>query len=124
MEAVREAVKVIEEELILNYNDNTTNPVSSAFVGLPDTETQEGKQTNHDVFSTLDWSHCDFLLDQIAKQPDDTPLSNEDLSPIMDSMYQVAIEEMVEKAFSSADVNKDGKITYEEFRYFAASYLV
>lgn len=35
----------------------------------------------------------------------------------MDSMYQVAIEEMVEKAFSAADVNNDGKITYEEFRY-------
>lgn len=35
----------------------------------------------------------------------------------MDSMYQVAIEEMVEKAFSAADVNKDGKITYEEFRF-------
>lgn len=46
MEAVREAVKVIEEELILNYNDNTTNPVSSAFVGLPDTETQDGMRVS------------------------------------------------------------------------------
>ncbi|ELR19828.1 EF hand domain containing protein [Acanthamoeba castellanii str. Neff] len=98
MEAVREAVKVIEEELILNYNDNNTNPVSSAFVGLPDAETQE---------------------DSITKQPEDAPLNNEDLSPIMDSMYQVAIEEMVEKAFSAADVNNDGKITYEEFRAWA-----
>ncbi len=35
MEAVREAVKVIEEELILNYNEDATTPVSSAFVGLP-----------------------------------------------------------------------------------------
>jgi Ca2+-binding EF-hand superfamily protein len=54
--------------------------------------------------------------DSITKQPEEAPLANEDLSPIMDSMYQVAIEEMVEKAFAAADVNNDGKITYEEFR--------
>jgi len=98
MEAVREAVKVIEEELILNYNDNTTNPVSAAFVGLPDSETME---------------------EPITKQPDDAPLNNEDLTPIMDSMYQVAIEEMVEKAFTVVDVHKNGKINYEEFRAWA-----
>jgi hypothetical protein len=40
----------------------------------------------------------------------------------MDSMYQVAIEEMVEKAFSAADVNNDGKITYEEFRYLRSTH--
>ncbi len=61
-------------------------------------------------------------IDSITKQPEDAPLNNEDLSPIMDSMYQVAIEEMVEKAFSAADVNNDGKITYEEFRYLRSTH--
>jgi len=40
MEAVREAVKVIEEELILNFHEDASNPVSSAFSGLL---TQTGK---------------------------------------------------------------------------------
>jgi len=53
MEAVREAVKVIEEELILNYNDNTTNPVSAAFVGLPDSETMEGASTACDLLLSV-----------------------------------------------------------------------
>ncbi len=52
-----------------------------------------------------------------TKRSEEEPLVTEDLSPVMDSMYQVAIEEMVEKAFSAADVNKDGMISYEEFRW-------
>jgi len=42
----------------------------------------------------------------------------------MDSMYQVAIEEMVEKAFTVVDVHKNGKINYEEFRFILCSLFV
>jgi len=33
----------------------------------------------------------------IVKRPEEEALNDEDLSPVMDSMYQVAIEEMVDK---------------------------
>jgi len=97
MEVVRSAVKVIEEEVILNFRDDSTTPVSSAFSGLP-------VNTEQEVF---------------VKQPEDEPLNNEDLSPVMDSMYQVAIEEIVDKAFAAADSNNDGSISFEEFKAWA-----
>ncbi|KAL6061849.1 Calaxin [Balamuthia mandrillaris] len=97
MESVREAVGVIEEELVLNYNDRDTQPVSAMFAGLP---------------SSLDGQ-------EVQKSEANEQLNDVDLAPVLQSMYQVAIEEMVDKAFANADADKDGHISYEEFKAWA-----
>ncbi|KNC69561.1 hypothetical protein SARC_17928, partial [Sphaeroforma arctica JP610] len=39
-----------------------------------------------------------------------------DMWPVMEAMSKSAIEEMVENAFKSADLDRDGTISFEEFK--------
>jgi len=53
-----------------------------------------------------------------ALYPDPPRKPWEEKFPIMESMSQDAIEEMVEKTFKSIETKREGFISYEEFRVF------
>lgn len=46
-------------------------------------------------------------------------VSTADMNDVLEKLYQKAIEDMAARAFHAADVNKDGKISFEEFKAWA-----
>jgi Ca2+-binding EF-hand superfamily protein len=46
-------------------------------------------------------------------------VSTADMNDVLEKLYQKAIEDMASRAFHAADVNKDGKISFEEFKAWA-----
>jgi len=94
MEAVRDALKVVEDVVVTNFDDESPNPVSAAFASMEDPPPSQNEgEPNVDA---------------------------NNLAPIMEAIYQNAIEEMAEKAFLAADLNKDGKISFDEFTAWAS----
>lgn len=99
IELVRDVVKAKEEEILANFDDTDNKPVSSVFnVPIPtDMGPEEG--SNGDTSESV----------------------NTKMWPVMESMSQDAIEQMVNNAFENADKDMDGKIYYEEFKNWALS---
>jgi len=100
-EAIRDALKVVEQEALSKFDDKASNPVSSApfFAGM------EPPRPGEDPFRKTELNESLEL--------------NKDMGPIMESMYQDAIEQLADRIFEAADTDKDGKISFAEFKLLA-----
>jgi hypothetical protein len=96
MELVRDVVKALEEEMMENFDDQASKPVSAVFTAPIQTNGNNGLPTK---------AHDD---------EDET----EQYWPVMETMSQDAIDEMVEKTFSGLNIRGDGLISFEEFKAF------
>ncbi|KAI9032836.1 hypothetical protein CLU79DRAFT_830671 [Phycomyces nitens] len=143
MELVRDVVSAMEDEMIDNFEFSASQPVSAAFnVAIPspvsdDSEEDTSSGTSgsrprrrypakeayfEEARSTPDPNIKD--KSGIGKQswdkekmPDQGKKKAwEEKFPIMETMSQDAINEMVEKTFKSIDTVRDGYISFEEFK--------
>lgn len=107
IELVRDYIKTCEEEMKASFDETADKPVSSVFHApiLSDTGNQNA--------STSD-------LKSLQRLPSDPGAGrNSGAQPMMEAMSQDAIEEMVRNVFKCADLDNDGKITFEEFKTWA-----
>lgn len=105
IELVRDYIKTCEEEMKASFDETADKPVSSAFhAPIP-----------NDMISA---SGIDIKsLHQLPKHSGAGGSSG--AQPLMEAMSQDAIDEMVANVFKCADVNRDGKITFDEFKTWA-----
>lgn len=102
MELVRDYVKTCEEEMKAAFDETADKPVSSAFhAPIPH---GVGGASAPDVKS----------LHQLPSHSG--AVGHGGAQPLMEAMSQDAIDEMVVNVFKCADLDKDGKITFEEFK--------
>lgn len=99
IELVRDVVKAKEEEIMANFDETDCKPVSAVF--------------NVPIPSDMGPNDQDSEADQQG--------SAGKMWPVMESMSQDAIEQMVNNAFENADKDKDGRIDYEEFKKWSLS---
>lgn len=161
MELVRGVVKVMEEGMLDNFDDEAENPVSAAF-GAPSTQQGDGpsnnvgpgpsqdKKEDRDAFELLQMTdsivlghattsdrppllQTDFQSPSVSsssrtqrdqRRPSwDSPVSSipfntdeDHMIPIMESISQDAIEEMVQQVFTLAGAQERNDITIDEFK--------
>lgn len=128
MELVRDVVKTMETELVENFDEFDSKPVSSSFnapitsSGAPgvDKVDNEGSrilpspikiQTFSNPSSPIDLNSSPVLMNgKLAFHSD---------FPVMEAMGQTALDEMVSQTFLDASASKKEFLTYSEF-YCAA----
>lgn len=96
MELVRDVVRALEEEIMESFDDHADKPISAVFTApIPQSDANQNNEekTGNDAQY---W-------------------------PIMESMSQDAIEEMVDRTFASIDRKGTGLISFEEFAEFVKS---
>ncbi|XP_032218667.1 uncharacterized protein LOC116601905 [Nematostella vectensis] len=104
LELVRDVVRSCEEEMMAAFDDAGDKPVSAVFnAPIPsDTEpSTSGKPNMH------------------FHHPGSGRREEDGTWPVMEAMSQDAIDEMVEHVFAYADADKNGEISYEEFKVWA-----
>lgn len=138
IELVRDVIKALEEELvgsqllsllvklwcpnrwcaqIFQFNEEGDKPVSSVFTApMPTTSStdavtgqQPTKPQKEERAAVLSTSvlHDSFSGPRMSR--DAVNVTQEDLAPLMEAMSQDAIDELVEAAFASADLDQDDK---------------
>jgi hypothetical protein len=93
MELVRDVVRALEEEMMESFDEEASKPVSAAFTAPIPHRTASSQQTK--VANDGDPAHY---------------------FPVMETMSQDAIDEMVEKTFSGLDPTGQGVISFDAFR--------
>lgn len=105
IELVNDMIKTCEEEMKASFDDTDDKPVSSVFNAPIPSETDSASARDPKSLHQL---------------PSDSGASiNACAQPMMEAMSQDAIEEMVGNIFECADLDKDGKISFEEFKTWA-----
>ena len=104
IELVRDYIKTCEEEMRASFDGSADKPVSSVLPGpIP-----------HDLGGT---SGVDIkTLQQLRTGAG----GSGGAQPLMEAMSQDAIEEMVANVFKCADLDADGRITFDEFKTWAS----
>jgi Ca2+-binding EF-hand superfamily protein len=104
IELVKDYIKTYEEEMRASFDETGDKPVSSVFhAPIP---TDAGSGSGADVKS-------------LQQQPRSGTAGSGGAQPLMEAMSQDAIDEMVANVFKCADLNEDGKITFDEFKAWA-----
>lgn len=98
---VKDVVRACEEEMMANFDDTQGRPVSSYFSAPIPVETGTQVVQNGKV-----------------PIPGNTG-TREDMWPVMESMSQDAIEEMVDNVFKIAKLKSDQRISFEQFKEIA-----
>lgn len=103
IELVRDYIKTCEEEMRASFDETADKPVSSVFhAPIPN---DVGSASGVDVKS----------LHQLRSGAG----GSGGAQPLMEAMSQDAIDEMVTNVFKCADLDEDGKITFDEFKTWA-----
>ena len=103
IELVRDYIKTCEEEMRASFDEAADKPVSAVFhAPIPD---DAGSGSGVDIKS----------LHQLRSGT----AGSSGAQPLMEAMSQDAIDEMVANVFKCADLNQDGKITFDEFKAWA-----
>lgn len=98
MELVRDVVRALEEEIMETFDDHADKPVSAVFTApIPASDPQPSERQ-----SATENGEAQYW-------------------PVMESMSQDAIEEMVDKTFSAIDRKGTGQISFEQFKEFVKS---
>lgn len=106
LELVRDVVRSCEEEMMITFDDSADKPVSSVFnAPIPSQPTSATGSAKPDM---------------TFNNPGSSGRGENGTWPVMEAMSQDAIDEMVENVFLKADLDKDDKITFEEFQTWAA----
>lgn len=105
MELVRDVVRALEEEIMESFDDNADKPVSAVFTApIPSSDSHRNNNNNTNAAADEEKKDNDSLY-----------------WPVMESMSQDAIEEMVDRTFASIDRKGSGLISFEEFAEFVKS---
>jgi hypothetical protein len=145
MDLVRVSVKVMEEDMLANFDDEGTKPVSAAF-GAPSTLNDGNHRPEMDIPQKLpelsnvedridddiaDASLPDVLIPNKRRVSFDLPsaspttydmrpslpyMRDDDHVPVVETISQDAIEEMVQQVFLVAGCEKKGKLTLDDFK--------
>jgi Ca2+-binding EF-hand superfamily protein len=115
MELVRDLVKALEQEMMANFNDEGDKPVSAVFTApIPNIGGVAAASKPDD----LDMSDLN-----ISGIPGQYRLAvshaHSELGPSLAALSDEAIEELVQKAFESADLDGDDWLSFEEFKRWA-----
>lgn len=103
IELVRDYIKTREEEMKASFDETADKPVSSVFhAPIPN---DVGGTSGVDIKS--------------LQQPRAGTGGSSGAKPLMEAMSQDAIDEMVANVFKCADLDRDGKISFDEFRTWA-----
>ena len=113
MELVRDVVKALEEEMMENFDDEASKPVSASFTAPIPTSHRRPSSYQKDKSAAAAAGAGPSAAGTDGQEP-----GQEEMWPVMEAMSQDAIEEMVEKTFNSANTSKNGKISFDEFRRF------
>eukprot|EP00039_Didymoeca_costata_P020446 m.341289 g.341289 ORF g.341289 m.341289 type:complete len:413 (-) comp19984_c0_seq1:38-1276(-) len=117
MELIRDLVKALEEQLMANFNDGGDNPVSAVFTApIPNSngEVPHGKPSS--IYESYNFETG--LPGQYSAALSQT---RAELGPSLQALSDKAIEDMVQAAFDSADLDCDGRLSFEEFKRWAMS---
>jgi phenylpropionate dioxygenase-like ring-hydroxylating dioxygenase large terminal subunit len=124
MELVRDVVRALEEEIMDGFDENANKPVSAAFTTPIPASTDEPTPRRRKSRETDDDTQMNQLgVQRPLPQPNssvhhDDEEGEEAFWPVMEMMSQDAIEEMVEKMFTSVDREGNGLISFDEFKRF------
>lgn len=109
VELVRDVVKSCEEEMMAGYEDTGNRPISAIFnAPIP--------QSSHTTESTTSksslWRNPEESCFHNDKEPETAP------SSAVEAMTQDALQELMENIFKTADTDKDGRISFAEFKNY------
>ncbi len=94
MELVRDVVRTLEDEIISDFDENSSKPVSAAFTAsIPENVTNSNAQ----------------------------PTSPKEHWPVMEQMSVEAIDEMVEKLFASVGADSSQGLSFEHFQQLVST---
>ena len=113
MELVRDLVKALEQEMMANFNDEGDKPVSAVFTApFPATAgapTENAKPQDVDLNASGIPGQYRLAVSH----------AHAELGPSLAALSDDAVEELVVKAFESADLDRDGRLSFEEFKRWA-----
>jgi Ca2+-binding EF-hand superfamily protein len=98
-EAIKDALKVVEADALTNFDEATAEPVSSAFSQL---------QSRHSSSTDANNTNVPTKVALLSSEDHTNPMTD-----VEEALYQQAIEQLAERAFRAADINRDGKISFQ-----------
>jgi hypothetical protein len=146
MELVRDVVKAMEEEMMINFDDQGNKPVSASFTAPIPSSSQNGAspptkgsssedpvsptdeyegvfqpKSEHKESSNPQYKHFNEKVSKDGGSHNEgvQKYNNEERMPVIEAMSQDALEEMVDKTFSGAECEHKGYISFEDFKRFA-----
>lgn len=107
VELVRDVVKSCEEEMIANYDDTGNRPISAIFnAPIPQRSFKETSlEMNQTISNRSDHYHQGSFQEKSA-------------FPAVEAMTQDALQELADAVFKRADTDKDGQISFNEFKNY------
>lgn len=127
MDLVRDVVRVVEEGIMEHFDEHGTKPVSAAFpaprmTNMPDFESMKRPYSpERDQDPTSQLSAARETLEQLYRNPRRTsdgeitsPVNN-DLLPMIETMSQEAIEDLVSHLFEYANPLDPSYLTWLDF---------
>ncbi|CAG8495885.1 10396_t:CDS:2 [Acaulospora colombiana] len=100
-ELVRDVVKAMEEEMLENYDSKPSQSVATAFHAAIPSE-----------------NYIQYTNQKSQTEEDNDTITWQEKTPVVECLGQDAIEEIVEKIFTSIDTNSRGYISYDEFKEY------
>lgn len=112
VELVRDVVKSCEEEMMAGYEDTGNRPISAIFnAPIPQSSQGQGSSASTVTKSNL-WRNPDENCFRDESQPETGP------SSAVEAMTQDALHELMENILKTADTDKDGRISFTEFKNY------
>ena len=117
VELVRDIVKSCEEEMMASYDDSGSRPISAVF-NAPIPESGP-RQTLAKAKADKESNPMNGIKNELSGKSNVNQSEGDNGTwPAVEAMTQDAISELVDNVIKSADVNKDGKLSFEEFRNY------
>ena len=112
VELVRDVVKSCEEEMMAGYEDTGNRPISAIFnAPIPQSSQGPGNTSAAAAKSSI-WKNPNESCFPDDIEPETGP------SSAVEAMTQDALQELMENIFKTADTDKDGRISFTEFKNF------
>ncbi|CAG8709490.1 9338_t:CDS:2, partial [Acaulospora morrowiae] len=100
-ELIRDIVKAMEEEVLENYDSKPSQPVATAFHAAIPSE-----------------NNIQYINQKSQTEADNDTITWQEKTPVVECLGQDAIEEIVEKIFTSINTNTKDYISYDEFKEY------
>ena len=114
VELVRDVVKSCEEEMMAGYEDSGNRPISAIFnAPIP----QQGLHQQNSITASKMKRGPSSVSDEFGI-PQREQESERGTSSAVEAMTQDALHELVEDIFKAADTDKDGRLSFTEFKSY------